>query len=624
MNRIKKSIIFLAVLLVAFFTYRLMLYGLYYKYFAGLGFAEVVSAFFNGIRFDLSITIVLFSLPLLLMNIPLRFLDKGPWFSYGSWLLFALSVAICTFLAVDLIYFGYVKRHIAGELLQLGNDTDMLVHSMSSYWGETLLLLAFIVILFRVWRRLHAIPLQPFSGKAWIHYSLFVLILTILGRGGLGLKPINVVNAYSTGNTEYGNLVLNGVFTAAHASRHTKSIPHRFFSDSTPMDVMLSVRQVEDRDYPMMQRSASHTGKQKTNLVFILLESWSEKYIDSFTGNNTGLTPHFDQLAKDGLRFTRFYSAGQRSIEGIQAILTGVPIIIGMPTLGRGLEANTISRLGTIAQDNGYHTLMLQASKRNSFRLDAIAAATGFEEYYGMEDMPPQLPYSDANGSYFGWDYELFQTLFDKLDQSPKPTLAFAYTGTTHFPYPAVPPQFQRFPHDSRSEQGFMNTLIYADWALGEFMDKAKQQPWFNNTIFVITADHPLGKFHVGEFDSQFHIPLLIYAPGLVNAGTNAKVGSQMDLFPTIIDLLGFQQPFAALGNSLLSKQGGYAYVTQGSEMIGLIDAHGYVSHSLKNRLQARRWDNASDANYFDQLQRRLLGLDQLSYEVLTNNRWAK
>ncbi|MBI4746485.1 MAG: sulfatase-like hydrolase/transferase, partial [Deltaproteobacteria bacterium] len=107
--------------------------------------------------------------------------------------------------------------------------------------------------------------------------------------------------------------------------------------------------------------------------MLMLMESWSPFYIDSFGNNNFGVTPNFDRLANNGLQFTNFYAVGQRSIEGIQASLTGVPLLIGLPNLGLGLEASNFPKIGNILREKGYETIFMQSSRRRSFRVDAIA-----------------------------------------------------------------------------------------------------------------------------------------------------------------------------------------------------------------------------------------------------------
>jgi phosphoglycerol transferase MdoB-like AlkP superfamily enzyme len=212
----------------------------------------------------------------------------------------------------------------------------------------------------------------------------------------------------------------------------------------------------------------------------------------------------------------------------------------------------------------------------------------------------------------------------DKLAHEKQPFLAYVYTGSTHEPFARLPARFEKRPHGSLTEDGFLNTLYYSDWSLGEFMKKVAQTDWFKNTIFVFVADHPIGKFGIAKIPDRFHVPLLIYAPGLVKPGTNDVVASQLDIFPTLVDLMGFEDPFSALGDSLMHKQNGVAFVSAGS-IVGLIGKEGYLTSSLKNRLDTGAVGAAPmpPPAYFDDLEKKLLATDQVVYELLQSNRWA-
>ena len=158
------------------------------------------------------------------------------------------------------------------------------------------------------------------------------------------------------------------------------------------------------------------------NIVFILLESWSYKYIDGLAHRNYNVTPFIDSLIKKSIVWDNYYAAGKRSIIGIQAVLSSVPALNNHPVLGFGLELNKISRIGKILNDHQYRTIMMQTSNRRSFNVNSIANVLGFQEYYGKEDVPiikkyPQEP------PHFGWDYDSLQFLLNKLNETPESNL---------------------------------------------------------------------------------------------------------------------------------------------------------------------------------------------------------
>ena len=153
-------------------------------------------------------------------------------------------------------------------------------------------------------------------------------------------------------------------------------------------------------------------------------------------------------------------------------------------------------------------------------------------------------------------------------------------------------------------------------------MKAAEKSDWFSNTIFIFVADHPIGKFGIKNTLDRFHVPLLIYAPGRIKPEMNDVVASQHDLFPTVVDLLGIEDSFSALGDSLLRKKDGYAFVSAGN-VVGLIGKEGFLTHSLKNRLDSGTASGSPGPAYFDDLEKKLLATDQVVYELLQTNRWA-
>lgn len=619
MTRLHKSLLLFAIALGLFTLGRALLYVLYPQQFAQLGFGQVLSAFGNGLRFDGAVIARVFAIPFVLMNLPLRCFDRRGWFAPLAWLAYVLTLGMVLLLVGDVFYFEQVRRHVSYELLLLRDDWGFMLHyAFGVYWWALLLFALFALALGWLWQRILRGELRTMRWAALQYVALF-LALAIVGRGGVGGKVIEIIDAYDNGDSAYGHLSLNGVFTTMVFSLNLDPVDHHFYPQEQAVAIMGEQQQILDPAYPMLQRyDAEPTGH---NLVFVLLESWNFDYVDSFSGGSIGATPNFDALARDGLKFSRFYAAGQRSIEGVQATLTGIPALKGLPRIDAGIGVSNFTRLGAMAERHGYHTVFVQSSDRDSFKIQGVARSAGFKEFYGKEDIPLLLNYPDPTLATFGWDYDMLMFLKGKLDQAGKPFLAYAFTGTTHTPYPELDGHVIRTPHGLADENGYINALHYSDWSVGEFINAARQQPWFANTIFIFTADHAT-HFQQGGLRQLFHTPFLVYAPGIVPAGTNHNVSSQLDVMPTIIDLLGFPDEFAALGQSVFRKTQGQAFVTEGGQSIALITDHAHLKHNLHERLETAG-EGLSEAGFM-QMERQLLARDQLSYELLRDNRWAR
>ncbi|MHB8728731.1 MAG: LTA synthase family protein [Sulfuricaulis sp.] len=626
-----KSLLYFALALAMFSLFRLVFYLSYRSYFSRLSAGQTFQAFAHGVRFDAAIIAMFFVVPILLINLPLTVFASEWWQQPLAWILWTMTALMAMVLAADIVYFGFVERHIGSELAEIEGDLGaMLRLAFTSYWA---VLIAYVVLcagLAVLWWHIAARPTLPprpgvlgaVEGVMVFVALLFALVITGRGWTFYG-KAISVVHAFTSGNTAAGNLTINGLFSGVMASHNSRGVNHLFFDSLEARRIVAESYPPTAGEFPFSRRFAPK--QTRPNVVFVLLESWSFHYVDGFAGGHYGATSNFDALARQSLRFTQAYSHGQRTMEGIQATLTGIPKLMGRPHIGKGLEASNISRLGAIAQRHGYQTIFAQSSRRGSLRMDAIAQAAGFKEYYGMEDYPILLDYPNASASAFGWDYETFMFLNGKLAHRREPFLAYVFTGTTHEPFARLPPRFERHTPGTLSEDGFLNTLYYADWSLGEFMKSVRESAWYKDTVFVLVADHPVGKLGIKEIPDRFHIPLLIHAPGLIEAAANDVVASQLDLFPTLMDLMGFDDPFSALGESLLRKQDGHAFVVSGRNIVGLIGKEGYLTSTLKTRLDTGPIDNGPmpPPAYFDDLEKKLLATDQVVFELLQSNRWA-
>jgi phosphoglycerol transferase MdoB-like AlkP superfamily enzyme len=613
-SRLRKSAILVLLGAGLFQLARLALLLRYREFFAELPAGRVLAAWASGLRFDLSILLAFLALPLVALNLPSRVALRPGWQRAWGWVAFAPLVVLVFTLGGDVAYFEHVQRHMAAELLTMENDwrflVTMAVGPALPFLVGAVALLAGLALL---WRRILREPTA--EGLRPGRFALLVLLLVAGVRGSLGAKPLNAIDAFAGGSATEAQLSLNGAFTGVRAMMRRGHVKAHFFSDAEARRIV----GVSDAKYPVERTVEARAPRR--NVIFVLMESWSAYYVDAFGGHAFGVTPRFDALSAQGAKFTRFYAAGQRSYEGLQATLTGLPSLPGMPTLTSGL-ATRVSRLGALASDAGFRTLFLQASNRRSLRLDAIAAATGFAEYYGQEDMPVRLEYPDPAGAAFGWDYELYRLLLDKLHGERRPFFAYLFTGTTHTPYPRLPARFMTHPHDD-GESGFLNALSYADWSVGELVDAARSEPWFANTVFVFTADHTRGGTVSHSLDESFHVPFLVWAPGLVAPGERDVVGSHLDVLPTLAALMGIGGTYSAIGADLFTKEPASALApVTGGEVVGLIGAKGFVSHTLRRRVDARA---ASDAppGWIDALERRLLATCQLVYTLHERNCWA-
>ena len=625
----------LSALLLSFlllFAVRLFFYFSYLDYFSALSFTETLRSFFMGLRVDIMIIFTFTSLIWVALLLPFHFVyNKGYRTLLG--VLWGIIIAAIVFFNIgDSLYFGFVNRHLSDELKVIGNDVGILVDMAKDYYPlqtlfGTIIFLAVVYFFYKIFSA--NIIKKDAKKREWINILLIFIIAFIGIRGKLSGMSFGISDAFAVNKLQSGNLALNGFFCFYRASDR-KNINHSLIK--LPQAVKNVKKAIYSQktiypnaQYPLM-RHYKKAPKRSYNVVIVMIESLSAKYVDALAHNDYGVTPNLDKMAKDGVLFTRFYANGQRSQEGITSIYTGIIQPVGFEKYGEGLELYGLSYLGKEADANGYHTIAMQSSDRGSFRIDKLSRLAGFENYFGAEDMPKS--HEEHGNPHFGvWDGDMFNFLSSKLHTIKEPFLSFCFTASTHAPYYSPGKKWEKYPQDVKTEAGFLNTLSYTDAKIGEFMNRCKQEPWFERTIFIFTADHANqakqeNPKHIKGAKVQmpaFHIPLIVYAPKIFKPKIDVKVGSHIDIKTSIIDYLGWQNDFASIGNSLFDTtvKERFAFAKRG-ETVALTDGQETVNYNFKNFM------NSSDTNRTKYLQKLLLSIDSAQANLLKTTHWMK
>lgn len=613
--------------LVTFLFMRFSFYVVYDDYFSILNRQEFGAALVKGVQFDSATIMLAFSPMLLILSLPFQIIQQPKLQKSLAWLCLAVLLLMLSYSVGDLLYFGEVQRHIGAEILNLSADFGVLFEiAFSSRLSATLLSSFILVIIATCY---YFIIIRPLRHQSTLPRNWFIRLLAWLGliflflflfRGMIpSSRPINLSDAFSGSKLQQANLALNPVYTSyREVKNRLNRQPLNYVSEDRLRDFI-------SKQSNIFQWKNTVNNPTRKNVVLVLLESWSYKYIDALSGSHYGATPFMDSLIAKSQVWDNFYAAGQRSILGIQAILSSVPTLQNQPTLGFGLELNEMSRIADIAQNYDYSTLMMQSSARRSFHMDSIANVLGFQNYYGKEDVPLLRDYPQEQPR-FGWDYDALQFFAKKLSKlnSTKPFFAFMFTGTTHEPFPKIGTEFELYPYAAQGEQGFLNTLKYSDWAVREFMREAEKQPWYQNTIFVFTADHTYAADITQTNDDlreHFHIPLIIFTPDeSLKPMRHSNLGSQYDLLPTLMDLLGFNLPISTFGQSLLMDLPKRSVFVNKGNVMGMIGPINSVAFNEQGVISQDSHLNEDEQAELQLLKQKMQYADSL----LRQNRWAK
>lgn len=634
--------------LLSFFCLRLIMIGFYVDYFEHTSAYDLAYALIYGIRFDSATVIILGSVVWLCLLVPVRILQHPRW---RQLLAFVYLLLLCGMIVLnfgDIYYFGEVHRHTGQELLNASDDWDLFIDiALKSVPLYTLFSILFLVLFAFAWWRMvivHAgkkTRLPRGLIRKLFTACVVLIVLVFLGRGMvLTSRPLGIVDAFSLPSEETANLALGGVFVLMKEVSQPDKKPLNMM-DREPFE-RLNQSYVDQQPSSFEKESIAsslfgwHRTKYKNapiqtkpkNVVLILLESWSYQFIDGLAHQGYGATPFMDSLVAQSQVWDRCYAAGQRSIYGLQGMLSSVPVMDNHPSLGFGLGVNRMSEVGRLAKQQGYHSLFVQTSDRRSFHVNGIASRLGFDEYYGKEDIPVIKNYPQKT-PHFGWDYDGLMFLHKKLNQRVKaqadePFLAMLFTGTTHIPYANPGSDFHIRKHDPKSQDGYLNTLRYSDWSLQQFMEAAKESSWYQDTVFIFLADHTL-RASDKNLDNQFHIPLVVFAPdGSLPAKHHKNMVSQYDILPTIMDLIQSPASISTFGYSLfddVSNRPNYALVAKGN-VYGVVHQHGWATFSGKKNIQAHT-SNKFDEQQADALRNHARWRLQHADRALDKNQWA-
>ena len=562
---------------VALFVNLLLAFGLYiaarieflfenYNYFcAVLSPTRLWQLFYGGYIFDRSAITYTNALYIVMMLFPLWLKETPLYHKICKWIFVVVNSATLIINLCDSVYFPYTLRRtttsVFSEFKNENNLGDVFWGELLEHWYLVLLAAGLIFLMWKLYVTPKVQASQYVSVKQRVAYSglqlLLLAAITPLGvgacRGGLssGIRPITISNAneYVNRPTECA-LVLNTPFALIRTiGKSVFTVPEYFKSQE----------ELESTFTPIHQPTPSFAFENK-NVVILIVESFGREYIGALNkeledGNYKGYTPYVDKLIEQSTTYKYSYCNGRKSIDGMPSVLCGIPMFIE-PFVLSPQSMNTYTGLAGILGKEGYNTAFFHGANRGSMGFLAFAKKTGFKEYYGREDYAADTRFggdADFDGHWGIWDEPFLQYYCTKMSEMKQPFMTTVFTVSSHTPY-VIPEKYK----DIYPEEGLImhKCIRYTDMAIGKFFESARKQPWFKNTIFVLTSDHTNLSDHaqyqtdIGGFCS----PIVIYDPsGKIEPGMRDGIAQQIDILPTVLSILGYDKPFLSFGCDLMS-----------------------------------------------------------------------
>ena len=297
----------------------------------------------------------------------------------------------------------------------------------------------------------------------------------------------------------------------------------------------------------------------KVNVVVLILESFSKEYIGFYNQHidgYKGYTPFLDSLLAQSVTYTHSFASGRKSIDAMPSVLSSIPMLIE-PYIVTPYSTNAVSSLAACLKEEGYATAFFHGAPNGSMGFQAYARSAGFEKYLGMDEYDGIEAF---DGTWAIWDEEFLQYYARSMSQMQQPFMTAVFTASSHHPF-RVPKQYEGvFP---KGTQPIHQCVGYSDHALRSFFAYAKQQDWYENTLFVLTADHT-NQVSIPEYATAkglFEVPIAFYSPRW-NRGYLHNYGavSQTDIMPSVLAYLGYSKPFFAFGENVLTQDKKHPY----------------------------------------------------------------
>ncbi len=565
-----------------------------FSYFSSdLSLSTLWGLFRGGLMFDQSAIGYTNSLYILMMLLPLWLKETRRYHQACKWVFVVVNTLTLVLNLGDSVYFPYTLRRtttsVFDEFSKENNMLDVFGGELVVHWY--LVVLAALMV-FGLWK-LYVMPrteARQFD-SAGPRLRFFGINLGLLGiaafltiaacRGGFTgeTRPITINNAneYARRPTECA-LVLNTPFSLIRTiNKNVFEVPKYY----------PSLQQASAQFDPIHLPDSSATGARtmkKKNVVILIVESFGREYIGGlnkmyFDGKYKGYTPQVDKIIEKSAVWQYSFCNGRKSIDGMPSILSGIPMF-KEPFVLTPASMNDYTGIPGLLAREGYSTSFFHGAIRGSMGFLAFANKIGVQEYFGKEDYVKDRRFggnADYDGHWGIWDEPFLQYWCAKLGDMKQPFMSACFTVSSHTPY-VVPDKYK----DVYPEEGIEihKCIRYTDMAIGKFFAAASKQPWYKNTIFVITSDHTNLSDHkqyqtdIGGFCS----PIIIFDPsGEVKPGMRSGIAQQIDIMPTVLGLLGYSKPFLSFGCDLMKTPDSDTYAVNYLNGIYQYVKHGYI-----------------------------------------------
>jgi phosphoglycerol transferase MdoB-like AlkP superfamily enzyme len=629
--RKQEVLVLLYRIFLAYFFYQIARF-LFWYFNRGLIKIDSVSDYFSlsyhGITFDTTAILYVNALFILLSIIPIIINTNKIYQKILFWLYFITNGIAYVMNFGDFVYFKFSQTRLTSAAFQVAQHESNIFKVFTSSLIQNPFVLIWFVVLMWLWiflyKKVKITEQKPVKLIPYFIWSVFTLCATaVLVVGGIrgdfkhSTRPINLVDANRFVKLPaQGNMVLNSTFSFFR-TLNTNSFKEVHFVDEKFIDENIQPYKVYDRKVT-----------DKPNIVIFIVESFSREYSGAFNKDKNikdyvSYTPFIDSLANESLIFPNTFANGRQSIHGMSSVLAGIPSLTDAFT-SSPYSNQKIQSIVSICNEMGYDTSFYHGAPNGSMGFLGFGNILGFKHYFGKTEYNND---QDFDGMWAIWD-EPFLQYFAKNVGKTQPFMATVFTASSHHPF-RIPEKYNgKF---KKGKNQMHEPIQYTDYSIKKYFETAKKQLWFNNTIFVFTGDHT-NEIYYPEYEkamNRFAVPLVFYSPNPAYnlKGINQEFAQQIDIYPTLADLIGYNKKIRSWGRSLVSHKhyspiiansdgtveqfiiGNYIYRFDGKDIIGIFDKSDLgleknLLSQLKENEEAQKGKQIAKAWYQDYMNR--------------------
>jgi phosphoglycerol transferase MdoB-like AlkP superfamily enzyme len=553
--------------MILFSLCRIGFYVFNIQMFPGITAGQFLSIMGGGWVFDISAIVYINSLFIVLSILPFDFRYNKLYQTILKYIFFITNGAAIAMNGMDFVYYRFVNKRATADVFgTFSNEAHlgkMFFRFLIDYWPAVIFTIFLWFLM--VWLYNKVKTSKPVVSNKIAYYSINVVMIPVVfvlvigaARGGYkhSTRPITISNAARYVETPRDvAIVLNTPFSIFRTFGKKSLERYTFFDE-------VKLTEIYNPHYKPVPKGPF----KNENVIIIILESFAREYIGGLNpalegGTYKGYTPFIDSLLKVSLTFDVSVANGKKSIDAMPSILASIPSL-ETPYIISHYANNQISGFPDQLKKKGYYSAFFHGAPNGSMGFDSFAKMIGFDDYFGLDQYPEK---DDFDGMWGVWDEPFFRFFGQKLNTFRQPFFAAIFSVSSHHPF-EVPAKYKgKFRKGAAS---IVEVVGYTDFALRELFEQISAYPWYNNTLFVITADHTNQSIHK-EFQNDFgsySIPVILYKPGSELKGMKKRIAQQVDIMPTVLNYLNFDEEFIAFGNDLLDDtKESFGFNTNGS-----------------------------------------------------------